>query len=108
MNALYPASIENEAVADLRGREGRTLPGAQILSISCSFWENMAKLYVGAPSSGKSWICHYEVLTLATEGIIYFALPFKSTFNCIVLFYSKLRLIFLIVNFTAASDRIFE
>ena len=23
--------------------------GAQILSISCSFWENMAKLYVGAP-----------------------------------------------------------
>ena len=23
--------------------------GAQILSISCSFWENMAKSYVGAP-----------------------------------------------------------
>ena len=44
-------------------------PGAQILSISCSFWENMAKSYVctsprgvGAPprgnprsASGKSW-----------------------------------------------------
>ena len=24
-------------------------PGAQILSISCSFWENLAKTYVGAP-----------------------------------------------------------
>ena len=24
-------------------------PGVQILSISCSFWENLAKLYVGAP-----------------------------------------------------------
>ena len=23
--------------------------GTQILSISCSFWENLAKLYVGAP-----------------------------------------------------------
>ena len=38
--------------------------GAQILSISCSFWENMAKSYVGtprgvgAPFSGKSWIRH--------------------------------------------------
>ena len=35
-------------------------PRAQILSISCSVWENMVKLYVGAPrgvgapSSGKS------------------------------------------------------
>ena len=35
-------------VTDLRGgggREGRS----QILSISCSFWENLAKSYVGAP-----------------------------------------------------------
>ena len=24
-------------------------PGVQILSISCSFWENLAKSYVGAP-----------------------------------------------------------
>ena len=32
------------------GHEGRTSPlGAQILSISCSFWENLAKSYVGAP-----------------------------------------------------------
>ena len=29
-------------------------PGVQILSISCSFWEILAKSYVGAPSSGKS------------------------------------------------------
>ena len=29
------------------GREGRP-PGVQILSISCSFWENLAKSYVGA------------------------------------------------------------
>ena len=28
--------------------------GAQILSISCSFWENLAKSYVGAPPPG-SW-----------------------------------------------------
>ena len=26
-----------------------TPPGVQILSISCSFWEILAKLYVGAP-----------------------------------------------------------
>ena len=52
------------AVADLRGCEGRP-PGSQILSISCSFWENLAKSYVGAhpgelvpPPRGKSWIRH--------------------------------------------------
>ena len=27
----------------------RAPPGVQILSISCSFWENLAKSYVGAP-----------------------------------------------------------
>ena len=38
--------------------------GVQILSISCTFWENLTKLYVGAPwkvgapTSGKSWIRH--------------------------------------------------
>ena len=32
------------------GGEGRVSPpGAQNLSISCSFWENLAKSYVGAP-----------------------------------------------------------
>ena len=30
-----------------------TPPGVQILSISCSFWENLAKSYVGAPL--ESW-----------------------------------------------------
>ena len=54
-----------KAVADLRGAQGTRAPlGVQILSISCSFWENLAKLYfgaprgVGAPFSGKSWIRH--------------------------------------------------
>ena len=55
-------------MADLRGRGGRASPllGFQILSISCSFWGNLAKSYVGAPlwgvgapSSGKSWIRHW-------------------------------------------------
>ena len=38
-------------MADLRGREGRVPPwgGSKILSISCSFWGNLAKSYVGAP-----------------------------------------------------------
>ena len=30
-------------------RGTRPPPGAQILSIACSFWENLAKSYVGAP-----------------------------------------------------------
>ena len=51
------------SVADLGGREGRSFP-LQILSISCSFWENLAKSYVDAPlegwrpTLGKSWIRH--------------------------------------------------
>ena len=45
-------------------RRGRAPPRNQILSISCSFWENSTNSYVGAPrgvgapSSGKSWIRH--------------------------------------------------
>ena len=44
-----------------RGREGCVPPWIQILSISCIFWVNLTKSYVGtqwgvgAPSSGKSW-----------------------------------------------------
>ena len=34
-------------------KDARPPPGAQILSISCSFWENLAKSYVGAPPG--SW-----------------------------------------------------
>ena len=41
-------------MADLRGARGtRAPPGVQILSISCSFWGNLAKSYVGAPPG--SW-----------------------------------------------------
>ena len=50
------------AVADLRGARG-TPPGVQIISISCSFWQNLTKSYVGAwrvgtSTSRKSWIRH--------------------------------------------------
>ena len=45
-------------------------PGVQILSISCSFWENLAKSYVGAlpwgvgaPSSGTGIDCCYRKLS---------------------------------------------
>ena len=39
------------AVVDLHSKilDARSPLGVQILSISCSFWENLAKLYVGAP-----------------------------------------------------------
>ena len=40
------------SVADLGGARGARVPpplGAQILSISCSFRENLVKSYVGAP-----------------------------------------------------------
>ena len=40
------------AVADLRRRGMRAPLGVQILSISCSFWENLVKAYVGAPLGG--------------------------------------------------------
>ena len=41
-------------VADLHSKILDTPPlGVQILSISCSFWENLAKSYVGAPP--ESW-----------------------------------------------------
>ena len=38
-------------VADLHSKisDARPPPGVQILSISYSFWENLAKSYVGAP-----------------------------------------------------------
>ena len=44
-------------MADLSGGSTRDAPTlwVKILSISCSFWENLAKSYVGAPS----WICHW-------------------------------------------------
>ena len=49
-------------------RDARPLPrGVQILSISCSFWENLAKSYVGAPppprgnpGSGTEWSKRYK------------------------------------------------
>ena len=46
-------SRTGNSVADLHSKilDARPPPlGVQILSISCSFWENLAKSYVGAPS----------------------------------------------------------
>ena len=43
-------TVCSRSVADPRGAPGMRAPlGVQILSISCSFWENMAKSYVSAP-----------------------------------------------------------
>ena len=63
-------SVKRSTVADLRGAQGTRPPppGVQILSISCSFWENSTNSYVGAPlgvgapSSGKSWIRRWSRL----------------------------------------------
>ena len=56
-------------MADLRGGASDTPLWVQILSISCSFLEILAKSYVGAPlgevgvpTSGKSWIHHWLLL----------------------------------------------
>ena len=45
-----------QPVADLHSKilDARPPLGVQILSISCSFWENLAKSYVGAPPL-ESW-----------------------------------------------------
>ena len=40
-------------VADLKGSRGMHPPVVQILSISCSFWPNLAKSYVGTPGSWR-------------------------------------------------------
>ena len=71
----FPEAITANPVADLRGAQG-TPHRVQILSISCSFWENLAKSYVGvppprrvgAPSSGKSWIRHWNPQKLVNGG----------------------------------------
>ena len=69
--ALYPIIMGGGrdlrmAVADLHSKILDTRPpGVQIPSISCSFGENLAKSYVGAPPGelapppwGASWIRH--------------------------------------------------
>ena len=69
-SVIYLIFTAKLSVADLRGARGTPLPGVQILSISCIFWENLAKSYVGAPlprgigapSSRKSWIRHCNLL----------------------------------------------
>ena len=59
--------------SDVGVRDAPPAPrGVEILSISCSFGENLAKSYVGAPlpwgvdarTSGKSWIRHRIVTDL--------------------------------------------
>ena len=65
-SAKFNVDRLNLAVAGLGEGARDAPPGVQILSISCTFWENLAKWYVGppsprrvgAPTSGKSWIRH--------------------------------------------------
>ena len=66
--------IPDKAVVDLRGGMRDVYPaGGQILSNSCSFWENLAKLYVGTPLGswcpllGKSWIHHCKVSPVSAQ-----------------------------------------
>ena len=75
------------SVVDLRGgaRDAcRPPPDIQILSISCSFGEILAKSYVGAPqgvgapSSGKSWIHHWHSCYLVYFSV--FSVNGKSLF----------------------------
>ena len=56
LGSLHPSSEKSwirhwSAVADLHSKilDARPPLGVQILSISCIFWENLAKSYVGAP-----------------------------------------------------------
>ena len=55
-------------------RDARPPLGVQILSISCSFWENLAcsrpPWRVHAPPSGKSWIRHWWRLLLGSPEAI--------------------------------------
>ena len=47
---LPPVDRQTHTSGGSKGGAGDARPlGAQILSISCSFWENLAKSYVGAP-----------------------------------------------------------
>ena len=43
---IFTVADLHSKILDARPPPGR---GVQILSISCSFWENLAKSYVGAP-----------------------------------------------------------
>ena len=66
------------SVADLGGAQGAPPPplGAQILSISCSFRENLAKSYVGAPPPpppGELAPLPGEILDPPLIAIFYFA-----------------------------------
>ena len=52
-NWIISTGFHNKAqslMANLRVREGCAPPPVQILSISCSFWKNLVKSYVGATS----------------------------------------------------------
>ena len=61
--------VNTETSDGSKGRDAPPpIPRVQILSISCSFWGNLAKPYVGAPLeslrpiSGKSWIRHWKLV----------------------------------------------
>ena len=76
MRTALLLTVSPSTVADLHSKilDVRSLPGGPHLSISCSFWENLAKSYVsapwrvGAPSSGKSWIHHCSMHCMGGGG----------------------------------------
>ena len=57
LESFGSSDFGDTSLADLRGGEGS--PWVQIVSISCSFWENLGKLYVGAHFP-EGWRPHLE------------------------------------------------
>ena len=57
-NITFPALLPY--VVGKNEMSGWYTPRFQIISISCRFWEILAKKYVDAPTSDKSWILHWK------------------------------------------------
>ena len=53
--SLHEPSITLKSLSYVSQQSMADLRGVQILSISCSFWENLANSYVGAPPPLGSW-----------------------------------------------------
>ena len=69
-------------VADLRGGAGDARPPrVQILSISCSFWEILAKSYVGAPPPPGELAPPPRGNPGSATGTIWFPIVIVSTYS---------------------------
>ena len=71
-------------MADLHSKilDARPPLGVQILSISCSFWENLAKSYVGAPP-GELAPPLGEILDPPLVSIVFIQVLYAKTSICI-------------------------